>query len=85
MVLLVLLDKVLGGLKAPYVHLGEKKNKDKRTDERTDKVTTSLLELLIAAKNKTESNNVYVIPIRILAVAIIYNVLMDDQVLCMFV
>ena len=32
-----------------FIGFGEKKNKG--TNERTDKVTTSLLELLIAAKN----------------------------------
>ena len=59
LVILVLLDNVMYGFKAPLVHLGEKKKSvtNKRMDGRMDKVTTSLLELLIAAKTKFELEN----------------------------
>ena len=47
------------GLKSPKVWMGttlgfnfEKKKRKKVTDEQTNKVATSLLELLITAKNK---------------------------------
>jgi uncharacterized membrane protein len=53
-VLIVLLNKVVGVFKLHSFVLEQRKimfRTNERTDGRTDKVTTSLLKLLIAAKN----------------------------------